>query len=302
MVYTDLASLVRLQHEARDFSFLPRQPVHSILSGKHASRLRGRGMDFEEVREYKRGDDVRAIDWKVTARTRKAHTKIYNEERERPVLVVIDASPSLYFGTRNQLKSVAAGQMAGAIAWAATRRGDRIGGFLFAPGRHREIRPAGGRRGAMRMIQGLVDWLEPGQGNGGESEPLSAALERVRHTVRPGSLVIVISDFFDMDEACNRHLSRLRQHSDVIGCQVLDAAEYQLPQGRYPISDGEHAAVLDTGQTDSKNRYAAMARKHLKEPRRMFRKHQCGWLVLHTDDDPVDVLGRELRVLVGRGA
>jgi hypothetical protein len=118
--------------------------------------------------------------------------------------------------------------------------------------------------------------------------------------VRPGSLVVIISDFFDMDEACNRHLSRLRQHSDVIGCQVLDPAEYQLPPGRYPISDGEQAAVLDTGQKDSRNRYEAMALKHLAEPRRMFRKHQCGWLVLHTDDDPVDVLGRELRVLVGR--
>jgi len=301
-IHLTAAELIALRPRCHALRLPMRQAAASALAGAYRSRFRGRGIDFLESRNYQPGDDIRNMDWRVTARTGKAHTKVFEEERERPVLVVIDASPSLYFGTRNQLKSVAAGQMAAAIAWAATRRGDRIGGFLFAPGRHREIRPAGGRRGAMRMIQGLVDWLEPGQGNGGESEPLSAALERVRHTVRPGSLVIVISDFFDMDEACNRHLSRLRQHSDVIGCQVLDAAEYQLPQGRYPISDGEHAAVLDTGQTDSRNRYAAMARKHLKEPRRMFRKHQCGWLVLHTDDDPVDVLGRELRVLVGRGA
>ena len=150
------------------------------------------------------------------------------------------------------------------------------------------------------MIQGLVDWLEPGQANDQESEPLSAALERVRHAVRPGSLVIVISDFFSMDEDCNRHLSRLRQHNDVIGCQVLDAAEYQLPQGRYPISDGEQSAMLDMGRKDARSRYEEMVLKHLKEPSRMFRKHQCGWLVLNTDDDPVDVLGRELRVLVGR--
>jgi uncharacterized protein (DUF58 family) len=277
-----------------------RQAAASALAGAYRSRFRGRGIDFLESRNYQPGDDIRNMDWRVTARTGRAHTKVFEEERERPVLVVMDASPSLYFGTRNQLKSVAAGQMAAAIAWAATRRGDRIGGFLFAPGRHREIRPAGGRRGAMRMIQGLVDWMGPGQIDNAESEPLSAALERVRHTVRPGSLVVIISDFFDMDEACNRHLSRLRQHSDVIGCQVLDTAEYQLPQGRYPISDGENAAVLDTGQKDSRSRFEAMALKHLKEPRRMFRKHQCGWLVLHTDDDPVDVLGRELRVLVGR--
>ena len=103
-----------------------------------------------------------------------------------------------------------------------------------------------------------------------------------------------------MDEACNRHLSRLRQHNDVIGCQVLDAAEYRLPAGRYPISDGENAAMLDMAHKESRNRYRADESPHLDEPRRMFQKHQCGWLVLHTDDDPVDVLGRELRVLVGR--
>ena len=154
----------------------------------------------------------------------------------------------------------------------------------------------------MRMIQGLVDWLQPEQAPGEGGDFLSAALERVRHTVRPGSLVIIISDFFSLDEDCNRHLSRLRQHNDVIGCQVLDAAEYMLPAGRYPITDGERSSVLDMGQKASKTRYEDMCLRHLDEPRRLFQKHQCGWLVLHTQDDPVDVLGRELRVLVGRGA
>jgi uncharacterized protein (DUF58 family) len=277
-----------------------RQAAASALAGAYRSRFRGRGVDFLESRNYLPGDDIRNMDWRVTARTGKAHTKVFQEERERPVLIVLDASPSLYFGTRQRLKSVAAGQMAAAIAWAAIRRGDRVGGFLFAPGRHRELRPAGGRRGAMRMIQGLVDWLVPGQLESVETEPMSVALERVRHTVRPGSLVVIISDFFRMDEDCNRHLSRLRQHNDVIGCQVLDAAEYRLPEGRYPISDGEQATLLDMGQRESRGRYDAMVSSHLEEPRRMFRKHQCGWLVLNTDDDPVDVLGRELRVLIGR--
>ena len=100
------------------------------------------------------------------------------------------------------------------------------------------------------LIQGLVEWLEPRAAETADPEPLSAALERVRHAVRPGSLVIVVSDFFTLDEDCNRHLSRLRQHNDVIGCQVVDAAEYQLPPGRYPITDGEQSAILDTGGRD----------------------------------------------------
>jgi uncharacterized protein (DUF58 family) len=270
------------------------------MAGAYRSRFRGRGVDFVESRNYQPGDDIRNMDWRVTARTGRAHTKVFQEERERPVLVVMDASPSLYFGTRRMLKSVAAGHLAAAVAWSAVRRGDRIGGFLFAPGKHREIRPAGGRRGAMRMIQSLVNWLQPESNPDQDQEPLSKALERVRHAVRPGSLVIIISDFFSLDENCNRHLSRLRQHNDVIGCQVLDKAEHRLPSGRYPISDGEVSSVLDTGQKSSLSEYQAMGHKHLDEPRRLFQKHQCGWMVLNTDDDPVELLGRELRMLVGR--
>jgi uncharacterized protein (DUF58 family) len=299
-IHLTAAELISLRPRCHALRLPMRQAAASSLAGAYRSRFRGRGVDFLESRNYQPGDDIRNMDWRVTARTGRPHTKVFQEERERPVLVALDAGPSLYFGTRRRLKSVAAGQLAAAIAWSAVRRGDRIGGFLFAPGRHRELRPAGGRRGAMRMIQGLVDWLEPGAPAQGEEQPLSAALERVRHAVRPGSLVIVLSDFFTLDEDSNRHLSRLRQHNDVIGCQILDAAEYRLPPGRYPISDGAHAAVLDTGQQDPGQRYQAMGLDHLNEPRRLFQKHQCGWLTLHTDEDPVDVLGRELRVLLGR--
>ena len=299
-IHLSAEELISLRPRCHALRLPMRQPAASALAGAYRSRFRGRGVDFLESRNYQPGDDIRNMDWRVTARTGKAHTKVFQEERERPVLVVLDAGPTLYFGTRRRLKSVAAGQLAAAVAWSAVRRGDRIGGFLFAPGRHREIRPAGGRRGAMRMIQGLVDWLQPEQQDADSPEPLSTALERVRHTVRPGSLVVIISDFFGLDEHCNRHLSRLRQHSDVIGCQVLDAAEHELPVGRYPITDGEQATVLDTSRSASRNRYEAMSNKHINEPRRLFQKHNCGWMVLNSDDDPVDVLGRELRVLVGR--
>jgi len=299
-IHLSAEELISLRPRCHALRLPMRQPAASALAGAYRSRFRGRGVDFLESRNYQPGDDIRNMDWRVTARTGKAHTKVFQEERERPVLVVLDAGPTLYFGTRRRLKSVAAGQLAAAVAWSAVRRGDRIGGFLFAPGRHREIRPAGGRRGAMRMIQGLVDWLQPEQYDSKAPEPLSTALERVRHTVRPGSLVVIISDFFGLDEHCNRHLSRIRQHSDVIGCQVLDAAEHELPAGRYPITDGEQATVLDTGRSASRSRYEAMSSKHLEEPRRLFQKHNCGWMILNSDDDPVDVLGRELRVLVGR--
>ncbi|MEJ8566951.1 DUF58 domain-containing protein [Elongatibacter sediminis] len=298
-IHLTAAELIALRPRCHSLRLPMRQPAASALAGAYRSRFRGRGVDFLESRNYQPGDDIRNMDWRVTARTGRPHTKVFQEERERPVLVVLDASPSLYFGTRRQLKSVAAGQFAAAVAWSAVRRGDRIGGFLFAPGRHRELRPAGGRRGAMRVIQSLVDWLRP-EAEPGPAEPLSACLERVRHAVRPGSLIIVVSDFFGLDEDTNRHLSRLRQHNDVIGCQVLDRAEYELPSGRYPITDGRESTILNTAGGGGERDFRAMGLRHIEEPRRMFQRHQCGWIVLHTDDDPVDVLGRELRILVGR--
>jgi uncharacterized protein (DUF58 family) len=298
-IHLTAEELIALRPRCHALRLPMRQAAASALAGAYRSRFRGRGVDFLESRYYQPGDDIRNMDWRVTARTGKPHTKVFQEERERPVLIVLDAGPSLFFGTRRRLKSVAAGQLAAAVSWAAIRRGDRIGGFLFAPGRHRELRPAGGRRGAMRMIQGLVDWLQPDGVEAAGSEPLSHALERVRHTVRPGSLVIIISDFFGLDAVCERHLSRLRQHNDVIGCQVLDAAEHGLPAGRYPISDGEQATLLDTTRRAGRHRYEAMGLAHLNEPRRLFQRHNCGWLVLNSDDDPVEVLGRELRILVG---
>ena len=300
-IHLSASELIALKPRCNALSLPMHRPSVSALAGAYRSRFRGRGVDFVESRNYLPGDDIRNMDWRVTARTGKPHTKIFQEERERPVLVVVDASPSLYFGTRKRLKSVAAGQLAAAIAWAAVRRGDRIGAFLFAPDKHRELRPAGGRRGAMRVIQGLVDWLNPDSVHQGH-EPLSVSLERVRHAVRPGSLVLIISDFFNLDEQCHRHLSRLRQHNDVIGCQIMDPAEQDLPAGRFPISDGEHSAMLDTHQQKSRSQFDQMSVQHGEIPRRMFQRHKCGWMVLNTTDDPVEVLGRELRMLVGRGA
>ncbi len=298
-IHLSAAELIALKPRCNALSLPMHRPTVSALAGAYRSRFRGRGVDFVESRNYLPGDDIRNMDWRVTARTGKPHTKIFQEERERPVLIVVDASPSLYFGTRTRLKSVAAGQLAASIAWAAVRRGDRIGAFLFAPSGHREIRPAGGRRGAMRVIKGLVDWLDPETEHQGYM-PLSTSLQRVRHAVRPGSLVLIISDFFNLDEDCHRHLSRLRQHNDVIGCQVMDPAELHLPVGRFPISDGDHSAMLDTHQQKSRHQFEQMSEDHGEIPRRMFQRHKCGWMVLKTTDDPVDVLGRELRMLVGR--
>src|SRR5215831_19291076 len=130
-VYVDLEELIALEQRGRRVSFLPRQPVHSLLSGRFASRMRGRGLNFEEIRDYRAGDDVRSIDWKVTARLQKPHVRVFNEERDRQALLVVDQRLSMFFGSRLAMKSVTAAETAAIVAWRILNAGDRVGGVIF---------------------------------------------------------------------------------------------------------------------------------------------------------------------------
>src|SRR5215469_12511082 len=140
-VYVDLDELIALEQRGRRVSFLPKQPVHSLLSGRFASRMRGRGLNFEEIRDYRPGDDVRSIDWKVTARLQKPHVRVFNEERDRQALLVVDQRLSMFFGSRLAMKSVTAAQAAAIGAWRVLGVGDRVGGIAFNDTGTVEVRP-----------------------------------------------------------------------------------------------------------------------------------------------------------------
>src|SRR5215831_5840844 len=140
-VYVDLEELIALEYGGRKVSFLPRQPVHSLLSGRFASRMRGRGLNFEEIRDYRPGDDIRSIDWKVTARLRKPHVRVFNEERDRPTLLVVDQRLSMFFGSRRAMKSVTAAEAAAISAWRVLGAGDRVGAIVFNDREIAEFRP-----------------------------------------------------------------------------------------------------------------------------------------------------------------
>src|SRR4249919_1021128 len=140
-VYVDLDQLIALEQKGRKVSLLPRQPVQSLLSGRYASRMRGRGLNFEEIRDYRTGDDVRSIDWKVTARLQKPHVRVFNEERDRQGLIVVDQRLSMFFGSRLAMKSVTAAETAAVIAWRVLNVGDRVGGVVFNDSDIIEVRP-----------------------------------------------------------------------------------------------------------------------------------------------------------------
>src|SRR5919108_848661 len=156
-VYADLAELVRLKFRTRGFSFLPRQPVHSILAGRHASRLRGRGMNFEEIRRYLPGDDIRNMDWHITARARKPHVRVYTEERDRPVLLVVDQRLSMFFGSCRAMKSVVAAEAVALAAWRVLQAGDRVGACVFDDQDVVEIPPQRSERQVLRILATVLE-------------------------------------------------------------------------------------------------------------------------------------------------
>ncbi|MEN8201591.1 MAG: DUF58 domain-containing protein [Bacteroidota bacterium] len=246
-VYVTLRDLIGLQHDAHGFSFLPRHAIQSLLSGRHRSRLRGRGLDFDEVRKYVAGDDIRNIDWRVTARVGETHSKVFTEERERPVLLIVDQSSSMFFGSRVYLKSVVAAHAAALGAWRTLEVGDRVGGIVFDDDSLDYVTPKRDRRSVQRILH-LV--AERNQALGPKSvatneNQLFEALRQTHQLVTHDYLVVVISDFQGFDDQVMKILIQLSRHNDLIAARVTDPMEEKLPAANLVLTDGVFRTSLD---------------------------------------------------------
>lgn len=249
-IHADLAWLAGLEAQARGFDFLPRQPVGSALSGRRASRLRGRGLEFEEIRGYLPGDDVRAIDWKVTARTGAPHVRVTREERDRPALIVVDQRQSMFFGTVLNMKSVAAAEIAALAAWRILGAGDRVGGLVMSEAGVDAV-PAGRSRGAALRLLELI--AERNMALSAEAPPapgaaalLDAALARAGRIVTHDWLVLVVSDFDGAGDATLRSLGDMARANDLVLALVHDPSARETPdKGRIVVGDGRLQVELD---------------------------------------------------------
>lgn len=226
-----LKELLYYKRKAALLSLAPKHAIKSPSAGQYLAPQKGRGMEFAEVRQYQYGDDIRAIDWRVTARTGEAHTKLFQEEKERPVFVFTDLSTSMVFGSQLLLKSVQACHVSSLLAWSACERGDRLGGVVFSEYGHHELKPTARDKGVLAFCHQLMDVHQQALANRLQEAPSRFAdnLKRLAHLAKPGSLVYLVSDFSQLDDSSFKQLERLSRHCELIGCQISDPFEHQLP-------------------------------------------------------------------------
>ena len=298
-VYADLKSLVRLKHQGQGFSFLPRQPIHSLLSGQKASRLRGRGLNFEEIRAYLPGDDIRSIDWKVTARTGKPHTRIYSEERDRPVLLIVDQRRNMFFGSRVAMKSVIAAEAAALAAWRVVSVGDRVGALVFNDNDAVEIRPHRSSKTVARIFEAIIQKnhaLKADSTSVFNPDRLNEVLARAGRLTTHDALICLISDIDGANAETKRLITRLGAHNDILVALVYDPLEAALPSlGNLVVSDGDWQVEIDSADERLRRRFAKDFEERLAAARQFLLQRDVPILPLHTGR-PV---GEQVRDLLG---
>lgn len=299
LIHVSTQHLIQLRHAAQSLP-LKTAKVRALQTGQYYSPFRGRGMEFDEVRLYQPGDDVRTLDWRVTARTGKAHTKLFREERERAVYVWVDFRNPMFFATRGVFKSVMAAKIAALLSWSAHHQRDRVGGLLFSDDQHYELRPRGGKSSVLHLSQLLsqmtlrdsegTEQVESVQNNAGYQ-----ALTRLRRVTKPGSLIFLISDFRGFDAQSESVLTQISKHNDVVMLFIHDPLEQQLPdEGIYRMGDGRQVLPIDTSNAVARDDYQASFIEKLQNLESVCKRHSLSFISISTQDDPLEILRKKL--------
>jgi uncharacterized protein (DUF58 family) len=250
--YAELDSLIALQFKAGGFTLRHNQPVHSLLFGRRASHVRGRGLDFEELRSYVPGDDVRSIDWRVTARTQKPYVRVYSEERDRPTMLVVDQRINMFFGSRVSMKSVVAAEFAALAAWRVFHQGDRTGAFIFNDNATEEVRMRRSRATVLRILDRIAyqnHLLRADTPSQPKPSRLNEVLASVARICRHDALILIASDFDGADPSTRDLLLHMSRSNDVICCLTYDPLAVKLPPAeQLVVSNGELQVELQLGQ------------------------------------------------------
>jgi uncharacterized protein (DUF58 family) len=297
--YIELAQLTGARFAVDELALSKKLRARGAIAGTHHSRARGRGLEFEEVRAYQAGDDIRAIDWRVTARSGRPFTKLFREERERPLLLLVDQRAPMFFGSRTCFKSVTAAWLGAAIAWAGLHGGDRIGGIVPGVDATRELRPRHTRSGITAWLRALheanraLGLHAPANTREGDAETaFGRALADLRRSARPGSAIVLISDFDGAhSEFAREQLYRLAQHNTLSAIQVYDPLEAELPPpARYTITDGTRRLALDSGDATLRAQHRRHFADNTQTLRALFGSLGAQFAQISTSEPPLRAL------------
>jgi len=293
----DVAQLIALRGVK-----LPLRTASMSVSGPHGgsrlSRHRGRGVDFAEVRLYQPGDDVRSIDWRVTARKAKPHTKVYREERERPTLVVVDQSRPMFFGSRVRMKSVAAAECAALLAWHAVDAGDRVGGLVYDDAAEYVFKPFRSARAVVRLLNriGLSNMaLRNAPAIPSHQRRLPIVLNHLIRLAHNGHRIYLISDFCGYDAADELLFKRIARHNSVVAIHISDPLEQELPPpDRYAVTDGVTRSILATSDAHARQQYQDAFAAHVHALENVCLATRSQFIRLSTNEATVTRLGERL--------
>ncbi|MBB6157490.1 uncharacterized protein (DUF58 family) [Pseudomonas sp. JAI115] len=298
LVYVSLAQLMALEFKARDLSFLARQPQGSILAGNHASRLRGRGLNFDELRRYQPGDDLRHLDWRASLRTGKPVVRTFTEERDRPALVVVDQRMSMFFGSQRSFKSALAAELAALAAWMVFNAGDRVGGLVFNDQRIDSIAPLRSRKRVEALLSHVAQQnqaLNAANPDAEDEDQLDKALQRCLALAGHDHLICIVSDFAGAGERTLQLMRQLRAHNDVIALQVYDPLALKLPSdGRLLVTQGQLQVELAVEKRSVHQPLGDYLGGRLKDVATLLRRSQVPLMMFSTAEEAHAQLRAEL--------
>jgi len=287
--------LIQYQTKTALINLAAKKDLHGKMSGNYLARSKGRGMEFDEVRHYQTGDDIRAIDWRVTARTGITHTKVFREEVERPVLIATDLSDNMLFGSQLLFKSVQASHLAALVAWHAKERGDRVGGIVFNQHKHTELKPRSRQQGVLHYLyslsnthqhtaeQALSSSADTIEKQGLAQQSFDENCGRIRQLAKPGSLVYLITDGHYLSQESLRHLTNISRHCELVICLISDPLETELPKSNKKINvavtDGINKQQLLIGDKKLAQKYKQQADELTQSKEAMLAK--AGARTLH---------------------
>lgn len=290
-VFLSLSELVGLQSQvkAKKISSSYRRGVGV---GNHKMIFRGRGMDFSEARNYQAGDEIRHMEWRVTARTGKPHVKVYEEERERPLILLVDYSPTMFFGTRGAFKSHTATRLAALFTWHAQATGDRVGGVLAKAEHLRCFQTQARAQDLMPWFAALANFSMPDAFFAQEQSPsLIEALKKARALLKQGSVFVLISDGYALDEQSQILLGNIAAEHSVYCYQIGDAIEWQaLPSGQYPIADVNAHGLLDMDTEAGMHEYQQFLQMFRGRMEQLCSKWNVPYIPVSSQDNLTELL------------